>query len=292
MTPKKSLITSAPAGHHPCSIYSIKPKAFLNKNKQYIDISVASYIFYPPADDLIPPAPFPFVTHRGMVSNAPFNAPIEPARLLLLQRALTDALCPDLWEVPWGAAAFSDETILHSVRRVIRETTGLHLKDFLEQVGHEEESETGEGLFVRLNFMVEIKEMTEFDAFAACPTLGDLDVELDSKEFQDFVWATEKEILADVYPLVTPQQRDAVLQAFEQRGEIEEAARAQAVNDMRARKDAASSGKHGRASDEEGEGNDEDENGMDKEDDEERDRTYEAPNSKTRKKFVKKSNKK
>ena len=237
MPSKKTKKIKAPAAlrHH-----FIKPQAFLTKNKQYTDLAVASFVFHPPKFDLIRPPPYNALTNKGIASNAPLNAPIEPARLLLLQRTSTDTNFPDLWEVPWGDSEFTDQTVLHSVERVMLDETGLHLKRFLGQIGNGEEIETNQGLSVRLSFEIEITEMALCDntGKCTCPALNDVQIKVDPDQHQDFVWVTEEDIVDEIFTLVAPQEKDVILQAFQLRQETEEEVRAQAVKASRARKQA------------------------------------------------------
>lgn len=237
MPSKKTMKIKAPAAlrHH-----YIKPEAFLTRNKQYTDLAVAGFVFHPPKFDLIRPPPYKSLTNKGIASNAPLNAPIEPARLLLLQRPSTDTNFADLWEVPWGDSELTDQTVLHSVERVMLEETGLHLKRFLKQIGNGEESETSQGSSVRLSFEIEITEMAVLDntGKCTCPALNDVHIEVDPAQHQDFVWVTEEDVLDEIFTLVTPQQKDVILHAFQLRQETEEEVRAQAVRAERARKKA------------------------------------------------------
>lgn len=226
---------SATTALHP---YNIKPKTFLLNHEQYDDITVASFVFHPPKFDLIRRPPFNCITDKGIASNAPYNCPIEPARLLLLQRTCTDITSPDLWEVPWGNSEFADPTILHSVQRVMLETTGLHLTRLLKLIGSGEESVSSQRVTLHLSFETEIDEMVDLSIGIFSLPSHEISVEIDTKEHQDSIWATEKEIKDDEFELAVPQQKDIILQAFRRRRRTEEKVRARAVRASRARKRA------------------------------------------------------
>ena len=235
MPPKKPMKINAPVTLRP---YNIRPKTFLQKHKHYTDITVASFVFYPPIFDLIRRLPlFDFITDKDLASDAAWSSLIEPARLLLLQRTSTDTTSPDLWEVPWGNSSSADRTILHSVQRVMFETTRLHLKCILKQIGSGEESVSSERVTIQLSFEMEIKERVNRGLGILSNALSDIIVEVDANEHQDSVWVTEEDIENDILQLAVPQQKDVILQAFRLRQGTEEKLRAKAVR-SRARKRA------------------------------------------------------
>ena len=131
MPPERRWFIQAPHAFGP---YCTTLKMFLKSHKEYTDVTVASFVFYPPKSDLIRRPLFDFITDRGLASNAPWNAPFEPARLLILQRNPTDTSFPDLWEVPWGACKLTDPTTLHSVKSMILERTGLHTEYLVREI--------------------------------------------------------------------------------------------------------------------------------------------------------------
>lgn len=219
--------------------YNISPKTFLLKHRLYDDITVASFVFYPPKFDLIRrPSLSDSITDKGLASNAAWSFPIPPARLLLLQRTSTDTTSPDLWEVPWGNSYSADRTVLHSVQRVMFEKTRLHLKCILEQIGIGEESVSSERVTIQLSFEMEIKEMADRGLGIGSIALSDIPVEVHANEHQDYVWATEEDIENDIFQLAVPQQKDVIFQAFCLREVTEDKVRAKAVRRSRARKRA------------------------------------------------------
>ena len=188
--------------------HNIKLKTFRERNKQYTDLAVASFVFYPPESHIKHRPALGFMMTEKGFSHAPFNAPIEPAELLLLERKVTDIVLPDLYEVPWAVSALTDRTILYSVQRVVFERTGLHLKRFVKQIGNREDYKSSEGLCARLNFEVEVSK--EVDELSARPP-----VKLNKDTHQDFVWVKEKDITNDTFLLAIPEQKDVILQAFQ-----------------------------------------------------------------------------
>ena len=245
-------------------VYSLAPEAsgsyntdlgrFLRENKRYADVTFASFVFYPPKSDII--------TDRGLGSNAPGNVPFEPARLLLLQRNLTDASFPNLWEVPWGACTLMDATILHSAKRTIFERTGLHIERLVKEIGKAVEYRIGDEFHLRISFEIEIAEMvtSEFGIYG-----DDIPLKIDPHEHQGSAWVTEKDILDRVYPLVEHQNNDVTLKAFRLRRRAEKQVRAQAIMASRARKrkrheiSSGSEGTDGAGSGKDDDGEEEDE---------------------------------
>lgn len=243
--------------------FNITPKTFLRKHKHYADITVASFVFYPPKFDLIQRPAFDCITDKGLASNAPKNSPIPPARLLLLECASPDITSPDLWEVPWGNSLAADPTILHSVKRVMLEKTGLHLERFLKQIGSGEKSVSGERVTIQLSFEMEIEEMAN--------ELGEISVKVNGNEHRDFIWVTVEDIKDDVFPLAVPQQKDVILQAFRLRQDTEEEVRDTAVKKARARKRAYYGSRRRDEEEEEEDEEEEEEEGDDDDDAEEQD---------------------
>ena len=232
MPPKRRWYIQAPHALRP---YYTDLQTFLKSNEHYTDLTVASFVFYPPKSDLIRPPPFEFLTDRGIASNAAWNTPFEPARLLLLQRNVTDASLSDLWEVPWGACKLMDSTILHSAKRVILDRTGLHTERLLKEIGKGVEFKGNKGLCLQLSFEIEIAEMVTSD-FGVYPDFGKIPIKVDPGEHQDSVWVTKQDILDDAFPLVAHQSKDLILEAFRLRRKAEKQVRVQAILASRARK--------------------------------------------------------
>lgn len=215
MVYKKHLKTKTPAALRP---YCIKPKTFLTKNEQYTNLAVGCFIFYPVKAESVPTAAFS--PYKGIFSGSPSNRPVE-SRLLILQRARSETF-PNPWEVPGGGCGPTDATILHSVARKTLEETGLNLKKFRRQIGDTEEFETSEGPCCKLSFEIWVAELAGVDKKATCTILDDVKVTLDPNEHQEFMWATEEDIRTDIFPIVTPEQKAVIMQAFQLRREDRE----------------------------------------------------------------------
>lgn len=127
-----------------------------------------------------------------------------PARILLLQRASTDT-SPNLWEPPGGACDDDDLSILHGVARELFEESGLVATSIEKVVSgvHRFESRSGKKVG-KFCFMVEV---------------GVGEVKLDPKEHQDFVWASEEEVIKGETGRVklvftSDRMRETVLEGF------------------------------------------------------------------------------
>ncbi|CAK3820106.1 hypothetical protein BST61_czeina4g001370 [Lecanosticta acicola] len=130
-------------------------------------------------------------------------------RVLLLQRSNYDSM-PGRWEIPGGGCDEDDETILHAAARELQEETGLKAARIGSQVGegHFFTSRSGKRI-CKFTFVVEIGESAE----------GHSAVELDPKEHQNYVWATEAEVKAHAVGSVnldftTIDQEQVVLASF------------------------------------------------------------------------------
>jgi len=129
-------------------------------------------------------------------------------RVLLIQRSASDSM-PGRWEIPGGGVDDDDESILHAVARELWEEAGLTAFSIGPLVGdpHFFESRSGKRI-CKFNFLVET-EIIE----------GIMDVKLDPKEHQRFVWASEGEVRArkvggQELELTTTDLEVTVLEAF------------------------------------------------------------------------------
>jgi len=135
-----------------------------------------------------------------------------PSRILLVQRASTDSM-PNLWEVPGGAVDPEDPSILHAVVRELWEEAGLTAANIGPQVGEVQIFTTRRGLTVcKFHFLADAETSPD----------GTLDVKLDPREHQNYVWATEEQVIAgrvdDVQlKWTSSEQEGAVLEAFQAR---------------------------------------------------------------------------
>ncbi|KAJ9617744.1 uncharacterized protein PV06_01670 [Exophiala oligosperma] len=141
-----------------------------------------------------------------------FDSSSDPERVLLVQRAATDS-APNRWEVPGGATDFEDPSILHSVARELWEESGLTGETIGPRVGDGDVFLTRSGKLVcKFHFLVEAKRNSN----------GALNVVLDPKEHQNYLWATEEEVKArrvgDVdLKFTTKEQEVAIIKGFEAR---------------------------------------------------------------------------
>jgi 8-oxo-dGTP pyrophosphatase MutT (NUDIX family) len=132
-----------------------------------------------------------------------------PERILLIQRAAHDSM-PSLWETPGGGCDKEDPSILHGVARELWEEAGLTAASIGPQVGdgHFIISRSGK-LICKFNFLVDAEKGAG----------GKLDVKLNPREHQNYVWAAEEEVKArkvgDVELKFTTREQEAVvLEAF------------------------------------------------------------------------------
>ena len=118
-------------------------------------------------------------------ANVVFNA---DGKVLLIQRADHDSM-PNRWEIPGGAVDDEDPTILHGAARELWEESGLVAKRFTHVVTEGPDREPGQVFpnstktktWCRFSFHVEVER---------CDV-----VKVDPHEHQDFVWASERDIL-------------------------------------------------------------------------------------------------
>ncbi|KAF2731810.1 hypothetical protein EJ04DRAFT_514289 [Polyplosphaeria fusca] len=151
-----------------------------------------------------PDSPFDFLATGTLVfDTSNKSTPL----ILLLQRSASDSM-PNRWEIPGGGCDDSDESILHAAARELKEEAGLDATCFKQVVGsaHEFSSRSGKKI-CKFNFWVETKG---------------LDVKLDAKEHQRYVWASEEQVKAKKAGYVehveleftTQDLEDTVLKSF------------------------------------------------------------------------------
>ena len=106
-------------------------------------------------------------------------------RILLIQRSASDSM-PGRWEIPGGGVDDDDESILHAVARELWEEAALTAVSIGPLVGNPHFFESRRGKRIcKFNFLVETKSGERT-----------MDVKLDPKEHQRFVWASEGEVRA------------------------------------------------------------------------------------------------
>ncbi|KAI1632148.1 NUDIX hydrolase domain-like protein [Biscogniauxia mediterranea] len=122
----------------------------------------------------------------ALVGAIVFNATHD--RVLLVQRSAGDSL-PGKWEVPGGMCEHSDNSILHAAVRELFEESGLELAAFRGWAGTH---------FFSLGGDEEDKSIQAAKYLFAVETRNH-DVQLNDREHQNFIWATEQEVQACKY---------------------------------------------------------------------------------------------
>ncbi|PHH74086.1 hypothetical protein CDD82_5106 [Ophiocordyceps australis] len=155
---------------------------------------------------------------KTWLSSSPTRPPLDAMatstlifnndKVLLVQRASTDSM-PDQWEAPGGAVDAQDQSILHGAAREMREETGLVAKHFVCRVtlgpGRDEMdvfyNSTATLRICRLGLLVEAE---------SCDA-----VELDAREHQAHVWASEQQVVEQAMgTMTTPSMQALVVEAF------------------------------------------------------------------------------
>lgn len=152
-----------------------------------------------------PDSAFKLVATAALVLDKSLPEP----RILLLQRAASDSY-PGKWEPPGGAVDDEDLSILHAAARELWEETGLQASRIGGPVGDPQFFPRSNGdQICRFTFAVNVSSENE----------SALTAELDPKEHQAHVWATEAEVKAgrtgEVQLEFTQDHvKDTVLSAF------------------------------------------------------------------------------
>ncbi|CAA7259289.1 unnamed protein product [Cyclocybe aegerita] len=84
----------------------------------------------------------------------------ELRKLLLLRRAPTEDVYPEMYELPGGGAEAEDETILATAARETREETGLGISNILGAFGGFEYA-TRKSQAIQFNFLAEVEHGLE-----------------------------------------------------------------------------------------------------------------------------------
>ncbi|KAF1834075.1 hypothetical protein BDW02DRAFT_354191 [Decorospora gaudefroyi] len=137
----------------------------------------------------------------------------KEGRLLLVQRAADEQAFPNLW-IPGGKVDDTDETIVQAAVRELKEETGLEATRVVRKVSHFTFGDKRPGrptkTWLKLVFEVEVQSTD--------------DVVLDPIEHQEFVFASEEDIVNDVVGearlrYISPANKAVKLEAFRVRRE-------------------------------------------------------------------------
>lgn len=121
---------------------------------------------------------------------------------------------PNKWEIPGGGVDASDPSILHGLVREVWEETGLRSRSVERLVGGEEGSIflTRRGLrVVKFEFEVVVEDGEDGE--------GGLQVMLDEREHQRFLWVGEEDVRAKMVcgvgiEFTTGRQEEVILEGF------------------------------------------------------------------------------
>lgn len=158
----------------------------------------------------------------GACIFTPITTEHPKTRILLIQRAATERSFPNMWEVPGGAAEYSDPSILHSVARETFEETGLRLTRLVRQVGDGITfTSRGNRKCIKLLFEIEVGELhgTLIPKAAERGVSEPVPITLDPQEHQRYAWVTGDEVkqctvTSGPYPATTEAQIQGILLAF------------------------------------------------------------------------------
>lgn len=135
----------------------------------------------------------------------------EKGELLLVKRATSEKAFPDFWEVPGGKVDEPDESLLHAAVRELREEAGLQATRVVRKVTQMTfdipRPKGRSDRWMKLVFEMEVKQ---------------LDITLDPLEHDDYLFATEDQIINErvgdvVLKYISPDNKQVKLEAFRQR---------------------------------------------------------------------------
>lgn len=139
-------------------------------------------------------------------------------RILLVQRSRHD-FGGELWEVPGGSCESSDGSVLGAACRELWEEAGLRATAVVSLVD-DHDLWSDDGLtWGKLTFLVDIELAAGKGGWPHHQQQQQPAVRLDPNEHEDYVWATEEEVLAGVcgdraLRWLSDEQRLTVLKAF------------------------------------------------------------------------------
>ncbi|KAI1869219.1 uncharacterized protein JN550_005849 [Neoarthrinium moseri] len=132
-------------------------------------------------------------------------------QMLLIQRSRHDwgGLC---WEIPGGMCEEQDTSVLGAACRELEEEAGLRATAILKLVDEKPLKSSDDLSWGKVTFLVQVEQAA--DGAAAKPA-----VTLDPLEHEDYVWATEENLLAGscgdrTFRWIDDSQRDTILKAF------------------------------------------------------------------------------
>ncbi len=137
-----------------------------------------------------------------------------PERVLLIQRAAGDSMS-NMWETPGGGCDKEDPSILYGAARELWEEAGLIATSVGPPVGDGYSFTIRSGKLVcKFTFVVDVEKGPD----------GKINVKLDPKEHQNYVWASEEDVKARKVGelelrFTTSEQEAVVLEAFKARRE-------------------------------------------------------------------------
>lgn len=137
-----------------------------------------------------------FVVGGLIFSKPPPTDPTTAPRILLLQRAATDAF-PGFWEGPGGLVEPTDASIVAGVAREVLEESGLHVRRVVDLVAVDEWVQMKPDRVHRVakfTFLVEVEEAQAQSETRTGLARWEEGVLLAPEEHQAFVWATEEEV--------------------------------------------------------------------------------------------------
>ncbi|KAF1913249.1 NUDIX hydrolase domain-like protein [Ampelomyces quisqualis] len=132
----------------------------------------------------------------------------KDGKLLLVQRAADEKAFPNMWEIPGGKIDDTDETLLHAAVRELNEETGLTATRVRRKVADFTFEDGRPGgptvTWLKLIFEVEVE---------------DLDVTLNPAEHQQYLFASEEEVVSDLVGdtklvYISPPNKRIKLDAF------------------------------------------------------------------------------
>ncbi len=138
--------------------------------------------------------------------------------VLLVERSARGSPKADLWDTPGGICKPDDPSIIHSCTRSIREATGLHAIGVSALLGSNKMQDGKDAGLLRMNFEVQVQEAPNRPL-----SLKAVDVELNASQYSSFIWATEKQLKSDEYPVMNNPLKEAILSGFKHREEAKHA---------------------------------------------------------------------